>query len=135
MITVQTSVHASIEKVWECWTDAKHITKWYQASDDWHAPHAENDLKAGGRFKIRMEAKDGSFGFDLEGIYSTVVIHKQIDYDLADARKVKTSFERLGKEVKVTQSFDPETENSEELQRGGWQAILDSFKKHAESVS
>ena len=131
-ITVETSVNAAIEKIWEYWNAPQHITQWYQASDDWHAPAAENDLRTGGKFKTRMEAKDGSMGFDFEGVYTNVELHRVIEYILADDRKVKITFSNSGAQTKVTETFDPENENPIELQRGGWQAILDNFKKHVE---
>ena len=132
-ITVETVVTGSMEKVWNYWNDPKHITKWYNASDDWHAPYADNDLRVNGKFKTRMEAKDGSFGFDLEGVYTNVELHKVIEYKLGDSRKVKIIFADEGGKVKVTETFDPETINPIEMQRGGWQAILNNFKKHTEA--
>ncbi len=132
MITVEVLVKAPMEKAWDCFTNPAHITKWYFASDDWHAPFAENDLKVGGKFKTTMSAKDGSAGFDFEGIYSEVKKHQLIAYGLADGRQVRVVFAVNGGEVIVTESFDPESENSHELQKGGWQAILDNFKKYTE---
>jgi uncharacterized protein YndB with AHSA1/START domain len=107
--------------------------KWNFASNDWCAPTASNDLVKGGKFSFRMEAKDGSFGFDLEGVYEVVHIHQRIEYALADGRRVKIAFTTAKGKTKVVESFEAETENSEELQRGGWQAILNNFKKYAES--
>jgi uncharacterized protein YndB with AHSA1/START domain len=133
MITVETKVNAPIEKTWDYWSNPKHITNWTFASDDWHAPFAENDLRTGGKFKTTMAAKDGSFSFDFEGIYSNVEPHKTIEYGLADGRKVKITFDQIGGETLVKESFDPETENPEEMQKGGWQAILDNFKKYTEN--
>jgi uncharacterized protein YndB with AHSA1/START domain len=132
-ITVSTTVNAPIEKVWEYWIQPEHITQWYHASDDWHAPHVENDLKVDGRFKTNMAAKDGSASFDFEGIYSNIDQNKFIEYNMADGRNVKIYFETLPEGIKLTETFDPENINSEELQRTGWQAILDNFKKYAES--
>lgn len=134
-ITVETTVKAPVEKVWKSWTEPQHITKWNFASDDWHAPHAENDLRIGGKFLSRMEAKDCSFGFDFEGIYDSVIVNKHIAYTLADDRKVDIYFTSKGSETKVVETFDAETENTIELQKGGWQAILNNFKKHVESNS
>lgn len=134
-ITVETLVKAPIEKVWSNWTEPKHITKWNQASDDWHSPHAENDLRTGGKFKTTMAAKDGSMSFDFEGVYTNVQLHKVIEYTLLDGRKVKITFSGTGKETNVTETFEAEDENSVELQRGGWQAILDNFKKYTEANS
>lgn len=131
-ITVESTVNAPVEKVWKYWTQPEHITKWNFASDEWHSPFAENDLKTGGKFLARMEAKDGTFGFNFEGIYDDVKENKYIEYSLADGRKVKITFTGNGNETKVVETFDPETINSIELQRGGWQSILDNFKKYVE---
>lgn len=133
-ITVQTTVNAPVSKVWESWTAPKHITKWCQASDDWHAPKAENDLRAGGKFSTTMAAKDGSVSFDFGGTYSTVKTNSLIEYAIEDGRKVKIVFESLGDKTRVTETFEPENTNSIELQRGGWQAILDNFKKYTETL-
>ncbi len=132
-ITVEATVNAPIEKVWECWTNPEHITQWAFASDDWHAPYADNDPQTGGKFKTTMAAKDGSFSFDFEGVYSKVIENSYIEYGLGDGREVKITFESLGDTTKVTESFDPETINPIEMQRGGWQAILNNFKKHTEA--
>jgi uncharacterized protein YndB with AHSA1/START domain len=132
-ITVQVTVNAPIEKVWKHFTTPESITKWNNASPDWHTPHAENDLRPGGKFSYRMEAKDGSFGFDFGGIYDSVEVNKYISYTMGDGRKCELTFTKEGNTVKVVETFEAETENSIELQRGGWQAILDSFKKYAES--
>jgi uncharacterized protein YndB with AHSA1/START domain len=134
-ITVEATIKSPIEKVWKFWNEPKHITKWCQASDDWHAPYAENDLRTGGKFKTTMAAKDGSFSFDLEGVYTNVQEHKLIEYTMNgdDQRKVKIAFSDQGTETKVTETFDPENINSIELQRGGWQAILNNFKKYTEA--
>lgn len=132
-ITVEAVIDAPIEKTWACWNEPEHITQWCQASDDWHAPYADNDLKVGGKFKTTMAAKDGSFSFDFEGVYSLVKKHEQIAYGLADGRKVSITFSAQGNKTKVVEAFDPEAENPIEMQRGGWQAILDNFKKHTEA--
>jgi uncharacterized protein YndB with AHSA1/START domain len=132
-ITVETAVKAPLEKVWSYWTDPKHITQWYNASDDWHAPYAENDLHVNGKFKTTMAARDGSAGFDFEGVYTKIVRHKSIEYTIPDGRKVVITFSDLGSETKVVESFEAETENSYEIQKGGWQNILDNFKKYSES--
>ena len=132
-ITITTTVNASIDKVWEFWTEPKHILGWNAASDDWHTTKAENDLKIGGKFSSRMEAKDGSFGFDFGGLYTNVVKNEQIDYKLDDDRKVSILFEESGHGVRITETFDPEGENPVEMQRDGWQAILDNFKKYTEN--
>ena len=133
-ITIETIVKAPLDKVWELWTAPEHVTKWNNASDDWHTPHAENDLRVGGRFAVRMEARDGSMGFDFGGVYSDVKVNKQISYAMDDGRKVKVVFSENGDETTVTETFEAESENSPELQRDGWQAILDNFKKYAESI-
>jgi uncharacterized protein YndB with AHSA1/START domain len=133
-ITVEAIIKRSLEKVWNCWTEPAHITKWNNASDDWHTPYAENDLRTNGKFKSTMAAKDGSVSFDFEGIYTNVQLHKVIEYVLADERKVKIVFTEKGNEVHVAETFELESENSLELQRGGWQAILDNFKKYTETL-
>ncbi|MFV8338232.1 SRPBCC family protein [Flavobacterium sp. LB3P21] len=133
MITVQNTINASIEKVWELWTAPEHVMKWNNASEDWHTPFAENDLKVGGKFKYTMASKDGTMRFDFEGIYTNVVSPSLIEYKLADDRKVKITFESQKNGILLIEKFDPETENSEALQQQGWQAILDNFKKHVEN--
>jgi uncharacterized protein YndB with AHSA1/START domain len=131
-ITVSATVNASIAKVWAYWNQPEHITKWCQASPDWHAPYADNDPRTGGKFKTTMAAKDGSFSFDFEGVYSEVQENKLMAYAMAAGRQVKVTFEDLGNSTTVTETFDPETQNPIEMQRGGWQAILDNFKKYTE---
>ena len=131
-ITVETIVKAPVDKVWEYWTEPNHMTKWSYASDDWHSPFAENDLRVGGKFVSRMEAKDGSMGFDFGGIYDEVKLHEVISYTMGDGRKVKVNFQNQGSETKVIETFDAETENPIEMQQQGWQAILDNFKRYAE---
>lgn len=133
-ITVETTVKSPIEKTWMLWTSPEHITKWNNASDDWHTPRAENDLRVGGKFLLRMEAKDGSFGFDFEGVYDQVKTNELISYTMSDGRKTTITFSTLGNETKVTETFDAENQNSIEMQRAGWQAILDNFKKYVESI-
>ncbi len=130
-ITVQTSVNAALEKVWEFFTDPIHITKWYNASDDWHAPFAENDLQVGSNFKTTMAAKDGSMSFDFIGTYTKV--ENEIHYEIVDGRKVEIRFSSAGDSTIVVETFEAEDENPIELQRGGWQAILTSFKKYTEA--
>ncbi|MEA4985468.1 hypothetical protein SDC9_53609 [bioreactor metagenome] len=132
-ITIKTTIEAPVNKVWEYWSEPRHIVCWNAASDDWHTKHAENDLRAGGRFSSRMEAKDGSMGFDFSGTYDLVVPYKEIEYTLDDNRKVKASFVTIGDKTEITQSFEAESMNSIELQRMGWQAILDNFKKYVEA--
>lgn len=135
IITVQTTVNAPVEEVWEIWNNPRDVEKWNNASDDWHTPRAEIDLREGGRFNCRMEAKDGSSGFDFSGTYDLVKPYEQIDYTIADGRKVRIDFKRNQNETTVTESFDAEDENSPELQRAGWQAILDNFKKYVENLT
>ena len=132
-ITVQTTVNAPIEKVWKFWTEPGHIIHWNNASDDWHTPRAENDLRVGGKFSARMEAKDGSFGFDFSGDYTNVVEHKTIEFKMGDGRKVKIDFSSEGNATKVVETFDAENTHSVEMQKSGWQAILDNFKKYTET--
>jgi uncharacterized protein YndB with AHSA1/START domain len=132
-IIVETIVKAPISTVWSYWTDPKHITQWYYASDDWHAPYAENDLWVNGKFRTRMAAKDGNSGFDFEGVYTNIVRNKKIEYTIPDGRKVAIEFSDLNGETKVVEAFEMETVNPYELQKGGWQAILNNFKKYTES--
>ena len=132
-ITIEATVNAPIEKVWACWTLPKHITHWNYASEDWHCPNATNDLRVGGKFNSRMEAKDGSFGFDFEGIYDEVETHKLIAYALEDGRTVRTEFSGAGTKTTVKTVFDAENENPIDMQRNGWQAILNNFKHHTET--
>jgi uncharacterized protein YndB with AHSA1/START domain len=132
-ITVATTINAPVEKVWKFWSLPEHITKWCSASDDWHTPKAENDLRTGGKFLSRMEAKDGSFGFDFGGVYDAVKTNELIEYTIGDGRKVTIQFAANGNETKVTETFEAESTNPIEMQRGGWQAILDNFKKYVEA--
>src|SRR5690625_51455 len=131
-IIINTTIEAPVEKVWELWTTPKHIKEWNSASADWHTPVATNDLRPGGAFLSRMEAKDGSFGFDFSGIYDEVKEHEFISYSLADGRKVTIAFTGDDKTTTITETFDPENENSRDMQRDGWQAILHNFKAYAE---
>lgn len=135
MITVQAKIKAPIDKVWELWTLPEHITKWNNASEDWHTPYAENDLKVGGKFKSTMAAKDGSMRFDFIGTYSDIQEKNLIAYTMEDGRKAKVIFEEQGDYVRIRESFDPETQNSEVMQQQGWLAILDNFKKYVEGNS
>ena len=132
-VTVQSNVNAPVEKVWEYWTKPEHITQWNHASDDWHSPSAENDLRVGGKIKTTMAAKDGSFSFDFEGVYTNLEDQKLIEYDIADGRKVKVVFSPEGDSTKIIETFEAETTNPEEMQRSGWQAILDNFKRYTEA--
>lgn len=131
-ITLEIVIAAPMNKVWQCWTDPTHIVQWNQASADWHSPRAENDAQAGGKFNIRMEAKDGSQGFDFAGTYTDVIRNERIAYVLDDGRHVTVVFSPSVKGIRLTQTFEMETQNSEELQRAGWQAILENFKRYVE---
>ena len=142
-IIVTNTILAPVSTAWNCYTQPEHITKWNFASSDWRCPNATVDLKVGGEFSSRMEAKDGSMGFDFGGVYTKIENEKAINYTMnvmqdqkpKDGRRVEITFEKIDyKESKITISFEPETENSRELQQDGWQTILDNFKKHTEKV-
>lgn len=133
-VTVQATIQAPVEKVWTYWTEPNHITKWNQATDEWHAPRAENDLRVGGKFVTRMEAKDGSMGFDFGGVYDVVKPHEQIAYTLGDGRQVEIAFIAQGNETKVVEVFDAESSHPVDFQQAGWQAIMDNFKKYTEEA-
>lgn len=133
IISVQIKIKAPIAKVWKIWTAPEDIVRWNNASEDWHTTRASNDLRVGGKFLSRMEAKDGSMGFDFEGIYDLVKTNEQIDYTIADGRKVKIDFITNGNETEIIESFEAENIHSIEHQRGGWQAIMDNFKKYVET--
>lgn len=132
-INIEATINASLEKVWQYYTEPKHITQWNNASDDWHTTRAENDLRQGGKFLYRMEAKDGSFGFDFGGVYDEVKANELIGYTMDDGRKAKIVFASADDRTKIEIDFDAETENPIELQRDGWQAILDNFKKYVQT--
>ncbi|MCW8980806.1 SRPBCC family protein [Altibacter sp.] len=134
-IKVSVMVDAPLETVWAYWVTPKHITKWNQASPDWHTPRATNDFKEGGHFNYRMEAKDGSVGFDFTGMYTEIKEKERIAYTLDDGRGVRVTFMPKDDGVLVEETFDPENENSKDLQRAGWQAILDTFKFYVERHS
>lgn len=131
-ISVETIINAPIYSVWEMWTNPEHIKKWNNASDDWHTPYAENDLRKGGKFLARMESKDGSEGFNFEGHYDEVKINQLIEYTMGDGRKVKIVFTDLGDETKIQETFEAEEEHSIDLQREGWQSIMNNFKRYVE---
>ncbi len=133
MITIETTIKAPVEKVWQFWAGPEHIKQWNTASDDWHTTKSENDLRTEGKFSARMEAKDGSFGFDFWGIHDTVEPLKLIESTMGDGRKMSVSFSANGNETHVTETFEAEGTNPVEMQRGGWQAILDNFKKYTET--
>jgi uncharacterized protein YndB with AHSA1/START domain len=129
-ITVETRVKAGLDAVWQAWNNPEDIKQWNAASADWHTPRSTVDLRVGGKFSARMEARDGSAGFDFEGIYTRIVPREQIAYRMEDGREVAVQFTEVDGAVLVTETFDAESLNSPELQRQGWQAILDNFAKH-----
>jgi uncharacterized protein YndB with AHSA1/START domain len=131
-ITVTAIIDAPVQKVWKLYTEPQHIVQWNNASPDWHTPTAKNDLKTGGKFVLRMEAKDKSAGFDFTGTYNEVKENELLAYTMEDGRKAQVTFSRQGNQTKITIVFDAETENPADLQRQGWQAILDNFKAYAE---
>lgn len=134
IITVNVLVNAPLETVWDSWTNPEHIINWNFASDDWHAPAAKNELSVGGAFAYTMAAKDGSFSFDFSGKFTEITPNKSMSYLLDDDRKVDITFEIFEGQVMLIESFEAETQNSEDLQRMGWQAILNNFKKYTESL-
>lgn len=133
VITVITKVNAPLNRVWDFWTKDEHIINWNNASDDWYTPAAKNDLRKDGKFVFTMAARDGSMSFDFEGVYSEVIEHRMISYVMADGRKAKITFEVQDGQTEIVESFEAEAVNSIELQRTGWQNILDNFKKYTES--
>ena len=133
-IQIDITILAPVEKVWNFFNEPKHVTQWNFAHESWQCPSSENDLRLGGKFKHRMEAKDGSFGFDFEGFYDEIIPYEKIKYHLEDGRNVEVIFEKLDENTtKVTEIFDPETQNPVEMQRDGWYSILDNFHKHVEN--
>lgn len=135
VIKIGTDINASQEKVWNFWTNPEHIVRWNSASADWHTTRAENDLRPGGRFLSRMESKDGKMGFDFSGKYDRVDLYKLIEYTLDDNRKVVIEFDSDKLKTTIKESFEAENVNSHEMQKFGWQSILDNFKNYAESAS
>ncbi|MEZ5003547.1 MAG: SRPBCC family protein [Chitinophagales bacterium] len=133
-ITVTTTIKANIEKVWVYWTQPEHIIQWNFAAEEWCCPRATNELQSGGSFNWRMESKDGKMGFDFVGTYDKIIENELISYKMPDGRQVDITFEISGEEVIVKEIFDPEQINPIDLQRNGWQAILENFKKHVESA-
>lgn len=131
-VTVSTTINAKPDKVWNYYTEPKHITQWNYANEDWHCPKAENDVRVGGKMNSRMEAKDGSFGFDFEATYDEVKEQEKLVYTMPDGRKVTTEFKDAGDKTELSTTFDAENQNSIEMQRDGWQEILNNFKKHVE---
>lgn len=132
-ITIETTVNAPVEKVWRLWNEPSAINNWCTATPEWHTINATNDLKAGGKFSSRMEAKDGSMGFDFGGVYDVVKTHEQINYTMGDTRKVDISFTKQGNGTRIVQTFDAENQNPIEMQQMGWQAILNNFKSYVEN--
>ncbi|MBM9591225.1 SRPBCC family protein [Leptospira sp. 201903075] len=132
-ITVQSTISADQKKVWDYYTKPEHIIHWNFASDDWQCPWAKNDLRVGGKYSARMEAKDGSFGFEFEATYDNITDQKSFTYTMEDGRKASVLLEPIGNKTQVTVKFDAEDQNPVEMQQGGWQAILDNFKKYTES--
>ena len=132
-ITVEATINAPIQTVWELWNTPADIMKWNTPDPSWHTPSSENDLRDGGKFNNRMEAKDGSFGFDFEGIYDRVILHQEITYTLGDGRQATTLFSEQEGKTKLTTTFDPETVNDPEFQKQGWQMILNNFVSYVES--
>ncbi len=133
-ITVAATVNAPVAKVWKVWNTPSDIMQWNTPDPSWHTPSSENDLRIGGKFKNRMEAKDGRFGFDFEGTYDEVIPNQEITYTLGDGRKATTLFAEQGGKTQLTTTFDSETENDPEFQKQGWQSILNSFVKYVETV-
>jgi uncharacterized protein YndB with AHSA1/START domain len=131
-ITVETAVKAPLQRVWEAWNTPADIKQWNAASPDWHTPSSSVDLREGGKFSARMEAKDGSTGFDFAGTYTRIVPRKLIEYRIGDGRAVSVEFHEERGEVRVRETFDAETQNPPEMQRGGWQSILDNFARYVE---
>jgi uncharacterized protein YndB with AHSA1/START domain len=133
-ITIETLVKANLNLVWDTWNNPDDIKQWNAASDDWHTTQSTVDLREGGKLSARMEAKDGSAGFDFEGTFTRVVPRQVIEYRMEDAREVRVQFSEVADGVLVRETFEAETENDPELQRQGWQAILDNFARHVERV-
>ena len=132
LITIEATVHAPADTTWNMWTQPEHITQWSTPSDDWHTTRATMDVREGGKFLSRMEAKDGSAGFDFSGTFTKVVPRQELEYTLDDGRKVSVTFDEHDGHTHITESFEAESENPIEMQRQGWQAILDTFKKYTE---
>ena len=134
-VHIQATVSTDINTAWDSYTNPEHIINWNFASDDWHCPSASNDLRVGGKFVSRMEAKDGSFGFDFEGLYTEVVEFSKISYSMSDGRTVTVNFKGDSVSTSIDVVFDAEGENSIDMQREGWQAILNNYKKYTEALS
>ena len=134
IITIETTVSVSPDIAWEYFTKAEHVLQWNAASDEWHSPRGEADVRTGGTFNFRMEARDGSMGFDFSGVYDEIVPGKLIRYTLGDGRKVQVDFIPVENGVRVVESFEAENTHPVEFQKAGWQAILDNYKRYAESA-
>ncbi|QRA43287.1 SRPBCC family protein [Chryseobacterium cucumeris] len=132
-ITVSAAINADAQKVWNYYTQPEHITRWNFADPSWQCPSASNDMKVGGKYAARMEAKDGSFGFDFEAVYNEIKDGENFTYTMPDGRQVHVDFKENNGQTHVDVAFDPENQNPEDMQKGGWQAILDNFKKYTES--
>ncbi|WP_223671044.1 SRPBCC family protein [Kangiella shandongensis] len=132
-ITVETTINADLDSVWKCWNNPEDIKQWNTASEDWHTTQSDVDLRVGGRFSSRMEAKDGSMGFDFEGTYTKIADKELLEYEMDDKRKVLVQFEQNGDGVKVSETFEAEKENEPEMQRKGWQSILNNFARYVEN--
>lgn len=133
-ITIQATIAADIQKVWNYYTEPAHITQWNFATDDWQCPSASNDMKVGGKYIARMEAKDGSFGFDFEATYNDIKEKEYFLYTMPDNRTVAVTFKEISDDAtSIVIVFDAETINPIEMQRDGWQAILNNFKKYTEN--
>ena len=135
-ITVQATIRADARKTWDLYTNPDHIVNWNFASDEWHCPKASNDLRVGGKYLARMEAKDGSFGFDFEAIYTEIKEFENFSYSMGNelgvGRQATVTFKNIGDQTEVVVTFDAETQNPIDMQREGWQAILNNFKKYVE---
>ncbi len=134
-ITIKTQVKGNVQQVWNAYTNPQHIINWNFATPEWHCPAATNDLRIGGEYFTRMEAKDGSFGFDFKAIYKEVKPEQSFVYVLEDGREVSVSFTPQGDTTEIVIVFDPESQNPIEMQQAGWQAILDNFKRYAENLN
>lgn len=134
-ITVETLARTDLKTAWSAYNTPDDITKWNSPSEDWHSPRSQVDLREGGTFNTRMEAKDGSMGFDFEGTFTRVVPQKTVEYRMGDGREVTVNFEEAPGGVRIRVVFDAESENPAEFQQQGWQAILDSFARYAEAKS
>ena len=135
LITVENTINAPVETVWKSWTEPEHIKRWNSASEDWHTPFAENDLQVGGKFTSRMEAKDGSMGFDFGGVYDAVTNQEHIGYTLGDGRRVDIYFSEQGDKTHLVETFEAESTHPVDFQKSGWQSILDNFKTYTEALA